>query len=84
MLHNVVEGDGDRRRPPKPKVVVIRTDALNALRPACGPTRRRSRVTRGLLKTLPGDQLPGVIAHGWSHVLNLDTRYMAAVASYWV
>ena len=79
MLHNVVEEMAIAAGLPKPKVVVIETDALNAFATGMRTDKATIGVTRGLLKTLPRDQLQGVIAHEMGHVLNLDTRYMAAV-----
>ncbi len=79
MLHNVVEEMAIAAGLPKPKVVVIETAALNAFATGMRTDKATIGVTRGLLKALPRDQLQGVIAHEMGHVLNLDTRYMAAV-----
>lgn len=79
MLHNVVEEMAIAAGLPKPKVVVIETEALNAFATGMKTDKATIGVTRGLLKALPRDQLQGVIAHEMGHVLNLDTRYMAAV-----
>ncbi len=79
VLHNVVEEMAIAAGLPKPKVVVIETDALNAFATGMRTDAATIGVTRGLLKALSRDQLQGVVAHEMGHVLNLDTRYMAAV-----
>ncbi|MBK8158893.1 MAG: M48 family metallopeptidase [Rhodospirillaceae bacterium] len=78
-LHNVVEEMAIAAGLPKPKVVVIETDALNAFATGMKTDAATIGVTRGLLNTLPREQLQAVVAHEMGHVLNLDTRYMAAV-----
>jgi heat shock protein HtpX len=79
LLHNVVEEMAIAAGLPKPKVYVMETDALNAFATGLSPQKAAIAVTRGLLKTLNREQLQGVVAHEMGHVLNLDTRYMAAV-----
>ncbi len=79
LLHNVVEEMAIAAGLPKPKVVVIETDALNAFATGMKTDAATIGVTRGLLNTLPREQLQAVVAHEMGHVLNLDTRYMAAV-----
>jgi heat shock protein HtpX len=79
MLHNVVEEMAIAAGLPKPRVYVMETDALNAFATGLSPQKAAIAVTRGLLDTLNREQLQGVVAHEMGHVLNLDTRYMAAV-----
>ncbi len=79
ILHNVVEEMAIAAGLPKPRVVLIESDALNAFATGMRTDAATIGVTRGLLKTLPRDQLQAVVAHEMGHVLNLDTRYMAAV-----
>jgi len=79
MLHNVVEEMAIAAGLPKPRVYVMETDALNAFATGLSPQKAAIAVTRGLLKSLNREQLQGVVAHEMGHVLNLDTRYMAAV-----
>jgi heat shock protein HtpX len=79
MLHNVVEEMAIAAGLPKPKVYVMETPALNAFATGLSPQKAAVAVTRGLLQTLNREQLQGVVAHEMGHVLNLDTRYMAAV-----
>jgi heat shock protein HtpX len=80
VLHNVVEEMAIASGSPKPRVVVIETDAMNAFATGMKPERSALGVTRGLLKGLTRDELQGVIGHEMSHIANWDTRYMTAVA----
>jgi heat shock protein HtpX len=79
VLHNVVEEMAIAAGLPKPRVVVIETDAMNAFATGMKPARAALGVTRGLLKGLSRDELQGVIGHEMSHIANWDTRYMTAV-----
>lgn len=79
QLHNVVEEMAIAAGLPKPKVVVIESEALNAFATGMTPERGVVGVTRGLLKTLNREELQGVIGHEMGHIANLDTRYMTAV-----
>ncbi|HVO01829.1 MAG TPA: M48 family metallopeptidase [Candidatus Cybelea sp.] len=79
VLHNVVEEMAIAAGLPKPKVYVMETDALNAFATGMSPDHAAIAVTRGLLNALDREELQGVVAHEMGHVLNLDTRYMAAV-----
>ena len=79
VLHNVVEEMAIAAGLPVPRVMIIESDALNAFATGMRTDKAAIGVTRGLLKALPRDQLQGVIAHEMGHILNLDTRYMAAV-----
>jgi len=79
MLHNVVEEMAIAAGLPKPRVYIMESDALNAFATGLSPQKAAIAVTRGLLKALNREQLQGVVAHEMGHVLNLDTRYMAAV-----
>lgn len=79
VLHNVVEEMAIAAGLPKPKVALIESEALNAFATGMRADKATIGVTRGLLKALNREQLQAVIAHEMGHVLNLDTRYMAAV-----
>ncbi len=80
MLHNIVEEMAIAAGLPKSKVAVIETDVPNAFATGMDPQHAAIGVTRGLLQKLNRDELQGVIGHEMGHVLNMDTRYMTAVA----
>lgn len=80
MLHNIVEEMAIAAGLPKPKIAVIETDVPNAFATGMDPQHAAIGVTRGLLQKLNRDELQGVIGHEMGHVLNMDTRYMTAVA----
>lgn len=80
MLNNIVEEMAIAAGLPKPKVAVIETDVPNAFATGMDAKNAAIGVTRGLLQKLNRDELQGVIGHEMGHVLNLDTRYMTAVA----
>ena len=80
VLHNVVEEMAIAAGLPKPKVAVMETDVPNAFATGMDPQHAAIGVTRGLLTKLTRDELQGVIGHEMGHVLNMDTRYMTAVA----
>jgi heat shock protein HtpX len=79
LLHNVVEEMAIAAGLPKPRVYVVESTALNAFATGMSTDHAAIAVTRGLLNALNREQLQGVVAHEMGHVLNLDTRYMAAV-----
>ncbi|MGH6960731.1 MAG: M48 family metallopeptidase, partial [Dongiaceae bacterium] len=80
MLNNIVEEMAIAAGLPKPKVAVIETDVPNAFATGMDPKNAAIGVTRGLLAKLNRDELQGVIGHEMGHILNVDTRYMTAVA----
>lgn len=80
MINNIVEEMAIAAGLPKPKVAVIETDVPNAFATGMDPKNAAIGVTRGLLTKLNRDELQGVIGHEMSHILNMDTRYMTAVA----
>ncbi len=79
VLHNVVEEMAIASGVPKPRLVVIETEAMNAFATGMRPERAALGVTRGLLKNLSRDELQGVVGHEMGHIANWDTRYMTAV-----
>lgn len=80
MLHNVVEEMAIAAGLPKPRVTVIDTPALNAFATGMRSDNAAIGVTRGLLDSFTRDELQGVVGHEMGHILNMDTRYMTAVA----
>jgi heat shock protein HtpX len=80
MLNNIVEEMAIAAGLPKPKVAVIETEVPNAFATGMDPKNAAIGVTRGLLTKFNRDELQGVVGHEMGHILNMDTRYMTAVA----
>lgn len=58
-----------------PKVYVMdREDSINAFAAGYNPDQAVVAVTRGVLNRLTRDELQGVVAHEFSHILNGDMR----------
>ncbi|MDP9198527.1 MAG: M48 family metallopeptidase [Pseudomonadota bacterium] len=74
-LMNVVEEIAIASGVPVPQVYVLEREAgINAFAAGHNPANAAVAVTRGALVNLNRDELQGVIAHEFSHVLNGDMR----------
>ncbi len=74
-LLNVVEEISIASGVPVPQVYVLEREAgINAFAAGHNPANAAVAVTRGALVNLNRDELQGVIAHEFSHVLNGDMR----------
>ena len=74
-LRNVVEEIAIASGVPVPKIFVLEHEAgINAFAAGYSPSDAVIAVTRGALDRLNRDELQGVIAHEFSHVLNGDMR----------
>ncbi len=74
-LRNVVEEIAIASGVPVPQIYVLEQEAgINAFASGWAPTDAAVTVTRGALDHLNRDELQGVIAHEFSHVLNGDMR----------
>ncbi len=74
-LRNVVEEIAIASGVPMPRLYVLEQDAgINAFAAGYAPSDAVIAVTRGALDRLNRDELQGVIAHEFSHILNGDTR----------
>jgi Zn-dependent protease with chaperone function len=74
-LRNVVEEVAIASGVAVPKVFVMEHEAaINAFAAGYAPTDAAVAVTRGALERLNRDELQGVIAHEFSHILNGDMR----------
>ena len=74
-LRNVVEEIAIASGVPVPKVYVLDHEAgINAFAAGYSPADAVVAVTRGALDRLNRDELQGVIAHEFSHILNGDMR----------
>ncbi|WP_372018597.1 M48 family metallopeptidase [Pseudoxanthomonas sp. 10H] len=74
-LRNVVEEIAIASGVPVPRLFVMEQEAgINAFAAGYSPSDAAIAVTRGALERLNRDELQGVIAHEFSHVLNGDMR----------
>ncbi len=74
-LRNVVEEIAIASGVPVPEIYVLEQEsAINAFAAGYTPANAAVAVTRGALEKLNRDELQGVIAHEFSHILNGDMR----------
>ena len=74
-LHNIVEEMAIASGVTMPEVYVLeRESAINAFAAGQNPANAAVAVTRGAVERLNREQLQGVIAHEFSHILNGDMR----------
>jgi Zn-dependent protease with chaperone function len=74
-LRNVVEEMAIASGVPVPEIYVLEKDSgINAFAAGFEPKDAAVAVTRGALELLDRDELQGVIAHEFSHILNGDMR----------
>jgi Zn-dependent protease with chaperone function len=74
-LRNVVEEIAIASCVPVPEIYVLEQEAgINAFAAGYTPNDAAVAVTRGALDRLNRDELQGVIAHEFSHILNGDMR----------
>lgn len=82
-LYNVVEEMAVASGIPVPAVYVLeRESAINAFAAGLTETDAAVTVTRGALEKLDRDELQGVVAHEFSHVLNGDMRLNVRLMGY--
>jgi len=73
-LMNIVEEMSIASGVPVPEVYVLPDPAINAFAAGHGPGDTAIGVTRGAIERLSRDELQGVIAHEFSHILHGDMR----------
>jgi Zn-dependent protease with chaperone function len=74
-LHNIVEEMAIASGVPLPEIYVLEQEAgINAFAAGHTPANAAVTVTQGALDNLNREQLQGVIAHEFSHILNGDMR----------
>jgi Zn-dependent protease with chaperone function/uncharacterized tellurite resistance protein B-like protein len=82
-LHNVVEEMSLAAGLPVPEVYVLENEpGINAFAAGLQPSNAAVAVTRGALERLTRDELQGVVAHEFSHILNGDMRLNARLMGY--
>lgn len=74
-LRNVVEEMAIASGIPTPDIYVLeKEESINAFASGMSPSDAALAVTRGALESLDRDELQGVVAHEFSHILNGDMR----------
>lgn len=73
-LMNVIEEMSLASGVPVPEVFVLPEQSINAFAAGHGPGDTAIGVTRGCIRRLTRDELQGVIAHEFSHILHGDMR----------
>jgi Zn-dependent protease with chaperone function len=74
MLMNIVEEMSIASGVPMPEVYLLPEEGINAFAAGFSPADAVVAVTRGCVRTLDRDELQGVVAHEFSHILNGDMR----------
>ncbi len=74
QLLNIVEEMAIASGVPVPQVWVLEQNGINAFAAGYSPSDAVIGVTRGCMEQLDRDELQGVIAHEFSHILNGDMR----------
>ncbi len=71
---NIVEEMSIASGVPVPPVFMLEDDSINAFAAGLSPSNAVIGVTRGSVEQLSRDELQGVMAHEFSHILNGDMR----------
>ena len=71
-LYAMVDTLRQRAGLPMPRVAIVPSEQPNAFATGRSPSKAVVAVTQGLLKSLPIDELEGVIAHELAHIKNRD------------
>lgn len=74
-LLNVVEEMAIASGVPVPPVYLLNEEGINAFAAGHNPSDAVIGVTRGAVQKLSRDELQGVVAHEFSHILNGDMRF---------
>ena len=71
-FYRMVRNLADRAGMPMPRVAISPSEQPNAFATGRGPRNAVVCATQGLLRTMPADELEGVVAHELMHVRNRD------------
>lgn len=74
--YRIVENLSIQTGSPMPSLVLIESEAVNAIASGLTPDKAMIGVTRGLLKRLNQQELEAVLAHEYTHIRNGDSRLM--------
>lgn len=80
-LHAMVAELAALARLPMPRIYVVPQPQPNAFATGRSPEEGVVAVTEGLLRSMPPDELRGVLAHELAHIANRDTLIMAVAAT---
>jgi len=80
-LLRIVRDLAGRAGLPMPRVYLIDSDQPNAFATGRNPEHAAVAVTHGLLRTLPENEIAGVLAHELAHVKHYDTLTMTITAT---
>lgn len=80
-LFAMVEELAKRAGLPMPRVYIIPQAQPNAFATGRSPDKGVVAVTEGILRSMPPEELRGVIAHELAHIANRDTLVMAVAAT---
>ena len=81
-LHSLVAELAQNAGLPMPAVYLINTEQPNAFATGRNPSNAAVAVTAGLMRSLPREELAGVIAHELAHIRNHDTAIMTVTATF--
>lgn len=73
-LLNIVEEMSIASGVPMPEVYVLEEEGINGFAAGFQPADAAIAITRGCIRSLNRDELQGVVAHEFSHILNGDMR----------
>lgn len=79
-LHAVVDRLRQRAGLPMPRVAIVPSEQPNAFATGRSAAKAVVAVTEGMLRTLPRDELAGVIAHELAHIKNKDMLIQTVAA----
>lgn len=71
-LFGLVDELRQRAGLPMPRIAIVPSEQPNAFATGRSPSKAVVAVTEGILKTLPRDELAGVLAHELAHIKNHD------------
>lgn len=80
-LYALVRDVAMRADLPMPEVGVVESMQMNAFATGRNPKNSAVVVTRGLLRSMPEDEIRGVLAHEMSHVRNRDILVMSVASA---
>ncbi|BAT52773.1 heat shock protein X [Nostoc sp. NIES-3756] len=80
-LYRIVRKLSQRANIPMPGIYIVPGQTANAFATGRDPEHAAVAVTEGILNILPEDELEGVIAHEFTHIINRDTLTQAVAAT---